>query len=96
MVTIAALSVGGMAWAKEVCTVPMTDWQPREAITRLAMDSGWIVRRIRFGDGCYDLVGTGVDGHRIGVKLHPGTLAIVGTDHDDASAVKGEKQQAND
>ena len=35
----------GMALADEECFVPMADWQPRDAVARLAQENGWTVRR---------------------------------------------------
>ncbi|MCF1708898.1 PepSY domain-containing protein [Tabrizicola sp. J26] len=67
------------------CAVPMTDWQPREAVVKLAADQGWALRRIRIDDGCYELIGRDAEGRAIEVKLNPATLAVVemefGDDH---------------
>lgn len=59
------------------CSVPMTQWQPRAAVSKMAADRGWTVRRIRIDDGCYLLIGTDAKGQKIAVKINPGTLAIV-------------------
>lgn len=82
-IAFAGLLIAGAARADVHCAVPMTDWQPREAVAQLAAENGWVVRRIKIDDGCYEVVGTDATGHRIEVKLHPGTLAVVARDDDD-------------
>jgi hypothetical protein len=59
----------------------MTDWQPREAVAKLAAEQGWTLRRIRIDDGCYLVLGTDAQGRKFEVKLHPATLAIVERGH---------------
>ena len=65
------------ALAGDDCTVPMTDWQPREAVMKFAAEQGWDLRRIRIDDGCYEVTGRDADGRVIEVKLNPATLAVV-------------------
>ena len=50
------------------CAVPMTDWQPREAVVKLAAEQGWDLRRIRIDDGCYEVIGLDAEGRAIEVK----------------------------
>lgn len=73
----------GIAHADDDCFVPMADWQPRQAVARLAADNGWTVRRIKIDDGCYEIDGTDGEGRRIEVKVHPGTLQVIGIEHED-------------
>lgn len=79
------------ALAGDDCAVPMTDWQPREAVVKLAEESGWDLRRIRIDDGCYEVTGRDAKGRSIEVKLDPATLAVIEMefedDHDDEHAV---------
>lgn len=65
------------AWADDDCFVPMTDWQPREALTRLAAQNNWAVDRIRIDDGCYEIDGRDAAGRRIEVTVHPSTLQVI-------------------
>ena len=67
----------GAAFADVHCSVPMTQWQPRAAVAKMAADRGWTVRRIRIDDGCYLLTGVDAKGQKIVVKINPGSLAIV-------------------
>lgn len=69
--------------ASDECFVPMSDWQPRDAVARLAGQSGWTVRRIKIDDGCYEIDGRDAQGRRIEVTLHPQTLRVIDLEYDD-------------
>ena len=71
------------ALADEDCVVPMTDWQPREAVMKLAAEQGWVLRRIRIDDGCYEVIGRDAAGRAIEVKVNPATLAVVEMEFED-------------
>ena len=79
--------IASPALADEDCAVPMTDWQPREAVVKYAAEQGWTLRRIRIDDGCYEVIGRDAAGRAIEVKLDPATLAVVKmefeNDHDE-------------
>jgi hypothetical protein len=79
----AVLLFVGVAQADTRCSVPMIDWQPRDAVVRLAEQNGWKVRRIKIDDGCYEVVGTDAKGRKFEVKVHPGTLAVVEYEYGD-------------
>jgi hypothetical protein len=70
------------AIAEESCFVPMADWQPREAVAKLAKDKGWTVRRIKIDDGCYEIDARDA-GHRIEVTVHPATLQVISIETDE-------------
>lgn len=76
-------AVPGAALAEEDCFVPMADWQPRDAVTQLAEENGWIVRRIKIDDGCYEIDGHDDEGRQIEVTIHPGTLQVIELEYDD-------------
>lgn len=80
----------GAARADDDCFVPMTDWQPRDAVAQRAADEGWTVRRIKIDDGCYEVIGRDAEGRSIEVKLHPGTLAVVEFEVEDDAAAGAE------
>jgi hypothetical protein len=67
----------GAALADSRCFAPMTEWQPREAVQRLAQQNGWNVRRIKIDDGCYEIDGSTAEGRRIEVTVHPATLEVI-------------------
>ena len=77
-----ALSVGP-ALADDDCTVPMADWQPREAVLTMAAQNGWTVRRIKIDDGCYEIDGHDAEGRAIEVTIDPGTLAVIEIEYED-------------
>jgi hypothetical protein len=78
----ACLLAFDVAQADTRCAVPMTDWQPRDAVARMAEQNGWKVRRIKIDDGCYEVIGSDAKGRKLEVKVHPGTLALVEYEHD--------------
>lgn len=73
----------GAAFADSRCFVPMTEWQPREAVQRLAQQNGWSVRRIKIDDGCYEIDGSNAEGRRIEVTVHPKTLQVIKLEYED-------------
>ena len=81
MLTLAL--VAAPALAGDDCAVPMTDWQPREAVVKLAEENGWELRRIRIDDGCYEVIGRDAEGRSIEVKLDPATLAVIEMEFED-------------
>ena len=80
---LAVALAAGPALADDDCAVPMIDWQPREAVVKLAADKGWTLRRIRIDDGCYEVIGRDAEGRAIEVKLDPETLAVVKLEFED-------------
>lgn len=75
MLTLAVIATPALGG--DDCTVPMTDWQPREAVARLAAEQGWALRRIRIDDGCYEVTGKDASGRAKEVKLNPATLEVI-------------------
>lgn len=75
--------LAGTALADDDCSVPMVNWQPREAVAKLAAEKGWVVRRIKIDDGCYEVVGTDAQGRPVEVKIHPATLAVLEIEYED-------------
>lgn len=82
ILTLSAVIPAGVALADDDCFVPMAEWQPREAVARLAAKNGWTVRRIKIDDGCYEIDGRDAGGRRIEVTVHPGTLRVIKVKHE--------------
>lgn len=84
---LAALAVLAQAPAAAAhdndCTVPMADWQPREAVQALVEQQGLTVRRIKIDDGCYEVDARDAAGARVRMRLDPGTLVILRRGGDD-------------
>ena len=82
MLAFLAVSTAGATLAGDDCLVPMTDWQPREAVAGLAEDNGWTVRRIKIDAGCYEIDGGDAEGRRIEVTVHPATLQVIDIEYE--------------
>ena len=78
----AALAIIKLKLGEGECSVPMADWQPREAVQTLAKHNGWAVQRIKIDDGCYKILGRDGAGRKIEIALDPATLAVVETGYE--------------
>ena len=74
---IIALTASGAALADDDCRRPMAEWQSREAVTAHVTALGVTAERLRIDDGCYEVRGRDSDGHRVGLKIDPTSLAIL-------------------
>ncbi len=63
--------------ADDDCTIPMANWQPREAVRAMAEAKGWQLRRIKIDDGCYEIHALDADGRSFEAKIDPQTLAVI-------------------
>jgi hypothetical protein len=88
VLAVLTLFPAGMALADDDCFVPMANWQPREAVAKLASSKNWSVRRIKIDDGCYEIEGKDAEGRLIEVKLHPATLDVIEFEFDDDDSHK--------
>ncbi len=86
----------GVALADDDCFVPMTDWQPRHAIARLAEENGWTVRRIKIDDGCYEINGRDAEGRQIEVTVHPATLQVIELEYEGEDEDRPKQDQGRD
>ncbi|TCM88219.1 PepSY domain-containing protein [Rhodovulum steppense] len=86
---VALLSAGAALADDDDCSVPRSEWQPREAAMQVAQANGWTVRDFEIDDGCYEIEGRDGDGREIEVKLDPGTLQIVEMDYEDEDDDRG-------
>jgi hypothetical protein len=73
---LAAGLAAGEARADDDCSAPMSDWQPREAVQARAEAEGWVVRRIRTDDGCYEVYARDAQGNDIEAMFDPATLEL--------------------
>lgn len=98
ILTFLTVLPAGAALADDDCFVPMTDWQPREAVARLAEQKGWTVRRIKIDDGCYEIDGNDAEGRRIEVTVHPATLQVIEIEYEDdrGRPRRNREEQSND
>jgi hypothetical protein len=89
----------GMAMADDDCHVPMNQWQPREAVQKMAETRGWQVSRIKIDDGCYQVRGLDETGQAFKAKIDPKTLSVVNMKrkdrHDDDDDGLRERRQSS-
>jgi hypothetical protein len=83
IIALLAVLPAATAIADDDCFVPMADWQPRDAVARMAEENGWTVRRIKIDDGCYEIGGRDAEGRRIEVTVHPATLQVIEIEYED-------------
>lgn len=83
LMLLALLGSAGPAIADEDCSVPMSDWQPREAVQQMAEKQGWTVRRIKIDDGCYEIDGLDAQGRTVEATVDPATLTIISLEYED-------------
>ena len=67
----------GTVTASERCNVPMSDWQPREALQVKLETEGWKISRIKTDDGCYEVRATDKEGRRVEASYNPKTFEQV-------------------
>ena len=72
--TILFVAVSSSALADQRCTVPLAEWQPREALQQKVEAEGWKVTRIKTDDGCYRVSAVNDKGDRYEAKIDPGSL----------------------
>lgn len=88
----------GMAMADDDCHVPMNQWQPREAVQKMAETRGWQVSRIKIDDGCYQVRGLDETGRAFKAKIDPETFSVVNMKrkdrHDDDDGPRERRQSS--
>lgn len=68
------ISVYGTAFAADKCSVPTSDWQPREALKTKLEGEGWKVRSIKTEDGCYEAYAFDAGGRKVEAYFNPRTF----------------------
>lgn len=78
-IAVAMIALGSAsAFASDTrCNVPMAEWQPRENLQQKLKAEGWEVRRIKTGDGCYEVYAVDKSGSRIEAYFDPKTLEML-------------------
>ncbi len=83
-ITLGTSSLGTVARASDnVCDVPMSQWQSRNAVRVMIEALGWDIRRIKIDDGCYEVYAYDTKGREIEVKIDPSILKIVEFEYED-------------
>lgn len=77
LLAVSLAAAAAPASAGDDCDVPIERWQTREAVTRMARQKGWDLKRVKIDDGCYEIRGEDAQGRTFKAKLDPETLEIV-------------------
>ena len=64
------------AVADDRCSVPMDQWQPRQAVQDMVEAHGWVASHIKIDDGCYEVHARDSEDRSTEIKVDPGTPAI--------------------
>ena len=78
-VALASVTLAGAAWADEECKDPIAQWQSREVLKAKLEQQGWVVKRIRIDDGCYEVRAMDEQGRRVKATYAPATLSAART-----------------
>ena len=76
-VALASVTLAGAAWADEECKDPIAQWQSREVLKARLEQQGWVVKRIRIDDGCYEVRAMDEQGRRVKATYAPATLTLL-------------------
>ena len=97
LAALAVLAQAPAAFAHDDdCTVPMADWQPRDAVQALVEQQGLTVRRIKIDDGCYEVDALDPAGVRVRMRLDPGSLTILRRGTGDGHHRRGDDRDDDD
>ena len=67
----------GATLADEECKDPIAQWQAREVLKTKLQQQGWVVKRIRIDDGCYEVRAIDAQGRRVKATYAPASLALL-------------------
>ena len=63
--------------ADEECTDLIAEWQPREILKKQLELQGWVVKRIRIDDGCYEVRALDAQGREVKATFTPASLTLM-------------------
>ncbi len=80
---IAALSISpAFASGGAQCENTSGEWLSHEAISTMATEMGYDVRRVETDDSCYEVYAFDQSGRRVEIYMHPVTGVVVKVEHD--------------
>lgn len=65
------------AQADDECNDPIATWQSREVLKVKLEQQGWVVKRIRIDDGCYEVRAMDEQGRRVKATYAPASLTLL-------------------
>jgi hypothetical protein len=63
--------------ADDECKDPIAQWQSREVLKAKLEQQGWVVKRIRIDDGCYEVRAMDEQGRRVKATYAPASLTLL-------------------
>ena len=75
------LTFPAMAWGKEICSVPKSQWQSQSTLVKKLEGQGWKIRNMKIDSGCYEVYGTDGNGKSRETHFNPTTLQAVAEKH---------------
>ncbi len=70
-------ALAGAASSDDDCKDPIAQWQSREVLKAKLEQQGWVVKRIRIDDGCYEVRAMDEQGRRVKATYAPATLTLL-------------------
>lgn len=67
----------GAVLADNECKDPIAKWQSREVLKTELEQRGWVVKRIRIDDGCYEVRAMDEHGRRVKATYAPSSLTLL-------------------
>ena len=73
--SVALASVPASATGVITCKAgPQSSWKSPQILTTKLTKEGWVVRKSKVDNGCYEVYGTTPEGNRVEAYFHPVTL----------------------
>lgn len=79
IIGVLAVLATGTVSAADICDVPKADWQTTEALQAKLVEQGWMVKKIKVDDGCYEAYATTDTGEKVEAYFNPKTFELVKT-----------------
>lgn len=81
------------SFADEDCRDPIATWQPREVLKKFLEEQGWVVKRIRIDDGCYQVRAIDDQGRRVEATYTPAALTLMEFEVEDDDHERQERKE---
>ncbi len=93
---LCGLLLSTSVWADTECTVPVANWQSREALRKHLEEQGLQVQRIKVDDGCYEVRGVDAQGNPFKAKYAPDSLKTLKMKTKDDGHGEKRRERAHD
>jgi hypothetical protein len=90
-------ALASAASSDDDCKEPIAQWQSREVLKAKLEQQGWVVKRIRIDDGCYEVRAMDEKGRRVKATYAPASLTLleleVKHDHQEQREHQNQREQ---